>query len=213
MSTRAMTSQPTIDHTVLSPSGRVSKRARAAAMAREAARLFPPGYWEEPAKNAVELAREKAESLLRSAANLRRLAARGMSVRKFARAAERLEAEAAALVKRQETCTGGVTPSQDDSNKPNSRKTTMIKSIVTLAACAALALAGATYSPPAEAQAPQYYFVSVCTVPNYMECPFGPTPAWFGPYPTLAACITGHDAVQYGIFGTWPRTLSTCFLS
>ena len=37
---------PSIDHSLLSPSGRVSKRARKAALKREQARLFPPGYWE-----------------------------------------------------------------------------------------------------------------------------------------------------------------------
>ena len=89
---------PSIDHTILSPSGRVSKRARAAALKREHDRLFPPGYWNEPTKTDAEKAREKADSLRRSAANLRQLAEKGMSVRKFTRAAERMEAEAAALV-------------------------------------------------------------------------------------------------------------------
>jgi hypothetical protein len=88
---------PSIDHTVLSPSGRVSKAARKAALKSEAARLFPPGFWSEPQKSAAEQGREKAASLRRSAANLRHLAALGMSKRKFTRAAERMEAEAAAL--------------------------------------------------------------------------------------------------------------------
>ena len=90
--------QVMIDHTILSPSGRVSKRARADAMKRETARLFPEGFWDEPAKTAAELAQEKAATLRRSAANLRELAGKGMSPTKFKREAARLEAEAAALV-------------------------------------------------------------------------------------------------------------------
>ena len=89
--------RPTIDHTILSPSGRVSKRARAAALAREAVRLFPPGYWDEPEPTESEARLARAATLRRSAANLRDLAARGMSSRKFTRAAAALEAEATAL--------------------------------------------------------------------------------------------------------------------
>lgn len=85
---------PAINHTLLSPSGRVSKRARKAAEAIEYARLFPPGYFDLSEKSDAEKAQDRRMSLLRSAANLRDLAARGMSVRKFTRAAERLEAEA-----------------------------------------------------------------------------------------------------------------------
>jgi hypothetical protein len=89
---------PSIDHTLLSPSGRVSKRARAAALVREHAKLFPPGYWDEPGPTEQEKREAKALTLQRSAANLRDLAARGMSPRKFTRAAEALEAEAARLL-------------------------------------------------------------------------------------------------------------------
>lgn len=39
-----------IDHSLLSPNGRMSKRARAAAIKREAGRLFPAGYWDEANK-------------------------------------------------------------------------------------------------------------------------------------------------------------------
>ena len=88
---------PAIDHSLLSPSGRMSKRAREAALRREAARLFPLGTFSRPEPTAAEQAQVKAQMLLRSAANLRDLAARGMSVRKFIKQAERLEAEAAAL--------------------------------------------------------------------------------------------------------------------
>lgn len=86
--------RPTIDHSVLSPSGRVSKRAREAAMKREAEILFPPGYWTAPEKTADEIAQENIARLLRAAHNLRGLAARGMSPRKHLKAAEEMEAEA-----------------------------------------------------------------------------------------------------------------------
>ena len=88
--------RPCIDHTILSPNGRVSKRAREAALKREHDRLFPPGFWDAPEKSEAERAAEKRERLLRSAANLRELADRGMSPRKFRKEAEKLEAEAAA---------------------------------------------------------------------------------------------------------------------
>lgn len=85
---------PAIDH---SPSGRCSKRAREAALKREAARLFPPGFWDAPEKTDAQKAVEKATALRRSAANLRDLAERGMSKRKFIREANKIEAEANAL--------------------------------------------------------------------------------------------------------------------
>jgi hypothetical protein len=68
-------------------------------MEREKARLSPPGFnWtgHEPL-SLQEAAKKKAECLRRSAKTLRELAKRGMSRRKFLRAAEKLEAEAAAL--------------------------------------------------------------------------------------------------------------------
>lgn len=86
---------PSIDHSLLSPSGRVSKRARKAAEAREVARLFPPTPAPEPNPEAVKAAQGYA--LLRAAANLRELAARGMSTRKYLREAAKLEAQAEAL--------------------------------------------------------------------------------------------------------------------
>lgn len=88
---------PSIDHSILSPSGRCSERAREAALDRETARLFPPGYWAAPKLTDAEAAHAKAQALHKSAATLRDLAARGMSVRRYTREAERLEAEAAAL--------------------------------------------------------------------------------------------------------------------
>ena len=88
---------PACDHTILSPSGRASKRARAAALAREAARLFPPGYWALAEPTPAEATAARVLALRRSAATLRELAGRGMAPRKHTRAAEALEAEAAAL--------------------------------------------------------------------------------------------------------------------
>ena len=88
------TFRPTIDHSLLSPSGRVSKRAREAALKREAWMLFPPGYWTVPEKTTEGIAKVNIDRLLRAAHNLRGLAARGMSPRKHLKAAEKLEAEA-----------------------------------------------------------------------------------------------------------------------
>src|SRR5690606_1980619 len=73
-----VTMHPSIDHTILSPSGRVSKRARKAALEREAARLFPPGTFAPPVKSADDVMRDQIAALRRSAMNLRDLAARGM---------------------------------------------------------------------------------------------------------------------------------------
>lgn len=89
-------SHPSIDHSILSPSGRVSKRARKAALAREASRLFPPGTFDST-KTGDQLRREKIASLRRSAQELRQLAARGMGPRRHVKAAEALEAQAHAM--------------------------------------------------------------------------------------------------------------------
>ena len=86
--------RPSIDHSVLSPSGRVSKRTRKAALKREAGKLFPPGYWTAPEKTTEEISQENIDRLLRTARNLRDLAARGMSPRKYLKMAEEMEAEA-----------------------------------------------------------------------------------------------------------------------
>jgi hypothetical protein len=77
-----------------SPSGRMSKRARQAAEKRLAVALFgesgliPRALPPQPSKK---------ERLLQQAARLRDFAARGMSVRKFTKEADRLDAEAALL--------------------------------------------------------------------------------------------------------------------
>ena len=86
---------PSIDHGILSPSGRVSKRARRAALKREEARLFPPGFWSAPTPPITLL--DRIACLLRAIANLRDLADRGMSPRKHRREADRLESEIARL--------------------------------------------------------------------------------------------------------------------
>jgi hypothetical protein len=94
------TFRPTIDHSILSPSGRVSQRARKAALKREADILFPPGYWAAPEKTTEGISQENIDRLLRAAHNLRGLAARGMSPRKHLKAAEKLEAEADLIMRR-----------------------------------------------------------------------------------------------------------------
>lgn len=85
-----------VDHSFLSPSGRVSKRSREAALKRTAAELFPPGYWDRE-KSDNEKRKEEIESLRQAAAGLRDLASRGIRSRKYTAEAERLDAEAAAI--------------------------------------------------------------------------------------------------------------------
>ncbi len=85
--------RPSIDHSILSPSGRVSKRARNAALERTRRELFGDGlafpFCKQPTKR---------ESLLRQARNLRALAARGMSTRALNKQAAALEKQAAEIV-------------------------------------------------------------------------------------------------------------------
>ena len=76
-----------------SPSGRMSKRAKAAAQERIRQALFGPEGLQRPQAPQPS----QRTRLLREAKNLRDLAARGMSVKKFTKEAARLEAEAAAL--------------------------------------------------------------------------------------------------------------------
>lgn len=80
---------PSIDHTLLSPSGKVSKRARKAAMDRETARLFPEGLERPKTPQPSE-----KDVLLRRAREWRDLAARGMQPRKHTQLAEAAEARA-----------------------------------------------------------------------------------------------------------------------
>lgn len=87
--------RPSIDHTILSPSGRCSKRARDAAMKRMKDLLFPEGLLQSLSQPMVDRAKEKKrEGLLRRAAELRELADRGMNARKFRKEASKLEEQA-----------------------------------------------------------------------------------------------------------------------
>ena len=95
-----MNSHPFIDHSLLSPSGSMSKRARRAALKRDHDLLFPPGFWDKPEITESEKHAAEAAELRRSASTLRELAAKGMSRRKFLAAAARIEAEADAIEKR-----------------------------------------------------------------------------------------------------------------
>lgn len=84
--------RPRIDHSFLSPSGRMSARARK----REIERVFGGENRISAAdlRAAALAARQpsEAERMLRQAANLRELAARGMRPRAFIKQAEALEA-------------------------------------------------------------------------------------------------------------------------
>ena len=88
-----MTERPAIDHSTLSPSGRVSKRTRRAAQERTRLELFGP----DGLQRATTPQPSKRERLLAQAAELRELADRGMSPRKHRKEATRLEAEADTL--------------------------------------------------------------------------------------------------------------------
>lgn len=76
-----------------SPSGRISRRTREAASARLARALFG----DAPIWPVLPPQPTKRERLLRQAAELRALAARGMSVRVFTKQAAALEIEAELL--------------------------------------------------------------------------------------------------------------------
>jgi hypothetical protein len=75
-----------------SPSGRMSKRARKAAIARLGKALFPDGI---PAPLVPQY--DRKYSLLRRARELRELADRGMHPRLYRKTAAKWEAEAATL--------------------------------------------------------------------------------------------------------------------
>ena len=84
-----MTARPSIDHSFLSPSGRVSKRARKAAQEITRHELFGDGLPYPTCKQPTD-----RERLLQHAARLRDLAERGMRPKAFIREAEALEAQA-----------------------------------------------------------------------------------------------------------------------
>ena len=83
-----------LDHSLLSPSGRMSKRARRRVLDRLGDKLFGPesGFVEPEVPQPSE-----KEYLTRKAALLREMAARGMYPRKYKKEADRLEALAAEI--------------------------------------------------------------------------------------------------------------------
>lgn len=89
---------PSIDHSLLSPSGHISKRARKAANALHDARVaawWCAKYPEPTEAEKAETARlARIQTLRLSAANLRDLASRGMRVRSYPKRAAEMEAEA-----------------------------------------------------------------------------------------------------------------------
>lgn len=91
------------DHGILSPSGRISKRGRDAAIKRLADRLWPDGCTREdicgkdPEPTEEERLAAERGYLLAQAKRLRDLANLGMSRRKFNKEAERLEKLAAEI--------------------------------------------------------------------------------------------------------------------
>ena len=86
----------------------------------------------------------------------------------------------------------------------------MFKKLSILVACAALIATSTLYSVRSYATT-GWYFVSVCSVPNANDCPWGPDPVFFGPYPSLESCNAARDQWAYGYFGTSPRSLSNCY--
>ena len=79
---------PCLDHSILSPSGTVSRRARTAALERARKELFPEGL---PAPTCLQPSERERD--LRTAGELESLAARGMHPRKYRKEAERLRAK------------------------------------------------------------------------------------------------------------------------
>jgi hypothetical protein len=94
---------PTIDHSLLSPNGHMSKSARNAALKREAARLFPPGFWDKPQTTPEEQLKAKIDGIRLAAKTLRDLAARGMNRHRYTYEAAKLEAQADSMSKGQTT--------------------------------------------------------------------------------------------------------------
>ena len=84
--------RPAIDHSLLSPSGHMSKRAREAALEREARRIFEGVNLQPRTPQPTEASR-----LRHYAAELRALADRGMNTRKYRRLADGAEQQAITL--------------------------------------------------------------------------------------------------------------------
>ena len=102
---RKPASRPSIDHSVLSPSGRVSKRSRAAALERTRRELFPESEFPDGIGPQGPPQPTEVEHLRTRAAMLRDLAERGMKPRAYRKEADRLEAQAAALESQQKPAT------------------------------------------------------------------------------------------------------------
>jgi hypothetical protein len=84
-----------IDHSTLSPSGYVSARCRKATTAKARAELQE--YFDTLPRRPAETVEERRQAMLRTAKELRGLAARGMSPRKHIKAAQDIESRAALL--------------------------------------------------------------------------------------------------------------------
>jgi hypothetical protein len=82
--------RPSIDHSLLSPSGKMSGRARSAAIEKARKELFPDGYWGKSEKAEEEKLADKKKQMLKQAQTLIDLANRGMNTKKYKREAERL---------------------------------------------------------------------------------------------------------------------------
>ena len=90
---------PTIDHSILSPSGSVSKSTQKKAIDKVAKTLFPEGIWDKPKPTASQANANEVAKLRRQAAELRGLAQRGMNPRSYAKKADKLDKDADALEK------------------------------------------------------------------------------------------------------------------
>jgi len=88
-----MTSWPSINHSTLSPSGKASARTQKVARARARQELFGDGL----ARPQGPPQPSRPDRLRAQAAELRSLAARGMSPRKYTAKAAELEEEAASI--------------------------------------------------------------------------------------------------------------------
>lgn len=91
------TPRPSIDHGLLSPSGKMPKSARKAALKREYDKLFPKDEFPNGTGHALPKQPTDKEYLLKQATELRDLATRGMKTRVYNKKADELEAQAELL--------------------------------------------------------------------------------------------------------------------